>query len=447
MSKVYISFLGTNDYLPCIYYRDKEGFQCENVRFVQEATIRYACSDWTSDDRILIFTTGEALKKNWRNNGHVDHKTKRCLVRTGLKECIACVGLQSQVMRVEIPEGKSEEEIWEIFNIVFESLEKGDEVIFDITHAFRSIPMLAIVILNYSKVMKNVALRGVFYGAFEVLGSIYEAKEKPLAERRVPIFDLTTYDQLLDWTVAVDRFVEAGDASLIDTLARSGLKQILTESKGRDGSATAIRDIGATMKTFCVAMATCRTEEIKQSAIKLKSQITQCPDTGLLPPFKPLFRMLGKQIETFKGDNLLDGIAAAEWCLQHNLVQQGATILREVMITYLLYTNGRDVNDSDEREYAAYAISEAFRRVTEPDLIKPQEEAAGAATQKIDLYRRILDEKPRLVKIWGRLARVRNDLNHAGYVNDPMRAVKFSSQLPELIEGVKSVIMPSFTCK
>lgn len=39
---------------------------------------------------------------------------------------------------------------------------EGDEIIFDITHSFRSIPMLAITIMNYAKVLKNCKLKEVY---------------------------------------------------------------------------------------------------------------------------------------------------------------------------------------------------------------------------------------------------------------------------------------------
>ena len=72
MARVYISFLGTNDYLTCTYfYKDNE---MQNVRFVQEATLNFFCSQWTSEDRILIFATGDAYEKNWLDNGHKDRK-------------------------------------------------------------------------------------------------------------------------------------------------------------------------------------------------------------------------------------------------------------------------------------------------------------------------------------------------------------------------------------
>jgi len=55
MAKLYLSFLGTNDYIPCVY--EQNNSRIENIRFVQEATIRLNCMDWSKNDRVIIFTT------------------------------------------------------------------------------------------------------------------------------------------------------------------------------------------------------------------------------------------------------------------------------------------------------------------------------------------------------------------------------------------------------
>ena len=59
MSKIFVSFLGTNPYMECNYcFGDKK---VANVRFVQEAMIRMFRDAFGHDDRILIFLTCEAL--------------------------------------------------------------------------------------------------------------------------------------------------------------------------------------------------------------------------------------------------------------------------------------------------------------------------------------------------------------------------------------------------
>jgi len=183
-SRLYLSFLGTNNYVPCIYWLGTKDFK--NVRFVQEATIELECRNWGPDDRIRIFTTEEAHKKNWLDGGHFsDHGAPL----DGLKSCIGKLNLKASVQNVSIPDGKDETEFWSIFDKVFEEIHTGDEIVLDITHALRSIPLLANAVLNYSKVLKGISIRRIYYGAFEVLGPVEKVKQLPLEERRARILD------------------------------------------------------------------------------------------------------------------------------------------------------------------------------------------------------------------------------------------------------------------
>jgi CRISPR-associated Csx2 family protein len=50
--------------------------------------------------------------------------------------------LGDSVEFVPIPEGRSEQELWEIFDRVASAVDEGDTILLDITHAFRSIPMI-----------------------------------------------------------------------------------------------------------------------------------------------------------------------------------------------------------------------------------------------------------------------------------------------------------------
>ncbi len=145
MAKVFLAFLGTYDYLPCTYVAAPG--EVAGVRFVQEATLQLFCQDWGEGDRILILTTEEARRKNWVDNGHLDPDGNP-LRRVGLERRLGGLGLRPPVRRVPIPEGRDEGEIWQIFQALSEQLEEGDEVVFDITHALRHIPMLALAALS-----------------------------------------------------------------------------------------------------------------------------------------------------------------------------------------------------------------------------------------------------------------------------------------------------------
>jgi len=121
--KVFISFLGTNNYTPCVYSYGSS--RSSAVEFVQSALTEMFCTNWTKEDKVLVFITKEAEEKNWvklQQEWHVD---------------------TSITKGVFIPSGKNEEEIWQIFQIIYDCLEKSDELYVDITHSFRSIPLLA----------------------------------------------------------------------------------------------------------------------------------------------------------------------------------------------------------------------------------------------------------------------------------------------------------------
>ena len=434
MSHVFISFLGTNDYLPCTYYHNEQ--ECTNIRFVQEATLSIFCRDWEKDDKILIFTTAEAFQKNWKDNGHEDNKTKEKLERKGLKRCIEDKSLQSRINRVKIPEGKSEEEIWQIFEIVYEQLNTGDHVVFDITHAFRSIPMLAIVILNYAKVMKNVVIDGIYYGAFEVLGAISEAREMARDTRRVPILNLTPLVQLMEWSIAIDRFIGSGDAKLVGKLADESVSQILSETEGKDEIAKTIRKIAQNVHYFSKAITACRGQDIVPATDALKRNINQLESFEIVKPFKPLFERVKDQTKRFSGDVVLDGIQSARWCCEHNLIQQAFTILQETIKTwFLLQTNG-ELQDIHQREAVNKAVYIFLSKAPEAEwrIESPSEKNLITALLSF------LQDKKELARIFRDLSNYRNDLNHAGYNKNPMSADKFKDKLQQAIERLAILI-------
>ena len=184
--KVFISFLGTNNYVECCYSNDEH----YPVRFIQETLIRETCKDWTTNDHIYIFCTTDAETRNWVDNGQ--DGTTDDIEKIGLESRLNGLKLSVPFEKIWIPEGFLEDDIWAIFDTVYKNLQKDDEIYFDVTHAFRSIPLFSTVLFNYSRFMIGTTVVSIKYGAFEKLGSAFEVKKKPLKERGVaPIVDLT----------------------------------------------------------------------------------------------------------------------------------------------------------------------------------------------------------------------------------------------------------------
>ena len=130
------------------------------------------------------------VEKSKIDNWETPAQAKNYLVKrgerdtyTGLKKVLEKNKFPFEVKDIKIPNGDYEEEIWEIFESVYNVLKDGDEVYFDITHAFRSIPMLVMVLINYAKFLKNIKVKSITYGNWEARDS----------ENFAPIMDLITF--------------------------------------------------------------------------------------------------------------------------------------------------------------------------------------------------------------------------------------------------------------
>lgn len=432
MARVFMSFLGTNDYVPCNYYIDRpEPMKIENVRFVQEAIASFYCREWTPDDRILIFTTMDSERLNWLDDGHEDRATKAKIPSEGLFKRLSKLKLKAGVHAVKIKEGLSEADIWEVFQTVYESMNDEDEVIFDITHAFRSIPMLAIVILNYAKVLKNINITGIHYGPFETLGKVEDVKKKDVTERDVPILDLSAFDSLLDWSFGVERFVTSGDANRLSQLMKSHIKPVLADSKGHNPFAKNLDKIGKGLNKFSNIIATCRACDISTQVQFNKKHIAQYQDSDLLPAFKPLIEKIDQGFVSFNGDPVNDGIEASKWCLKHNFIQQGLTLLLETMISHIVIkAEGAYLNQKD-RETAARLAQGVFKELRrEPsrsgDPVEPSMEFVSNVTG-------YLRANTNFTLNIGNLGPIRNDINHGGYREGANKPENFSLFLSEYI--------------
>lgn len=439
MARVFISVLGTTDYQKCTYcFENKKGLP--DVRFVQEAMIERFCRHWTTEDRILVFVTESAKKLNWEDNGHKD-KQGVSLEREGLKIRLTRLRPTAPVETIDIPEGKSEKEIREIFQKLHANLNAGDEVIFDITHSFRSIPMLALVALHYSKVIKRVRLTGIYYGAFEVLGSQREVEQMPLEKRLAPVFDLTPFDNLLDWTVAIGVFLRSGNAALATQLAEHQAQRVLREKKGADLDAQHLRKVAGLLSIFSKDITTCRGLKITRDVGDLKRVIQESRNSCQDSPFSPLLELVEKSLEDFSGQDVMDGIRAAEWCAQHNLVQQGYTILRESLITYVCHKHGIDPTEREGRETVTDDIGADLKMLREYNRDSKQKKL-GATPQRA-FCSAVFGDNLELLRVYQRLFMVRNDINHAGMRKGAQPADTLIRELQELTKETNRLLFAS----
>ncbi len=432
MARVYLSFLGTNDYVECHYVL--HGQKSPLVRFVQEAIIGLCCAGWSKEDRLVFFLTTDAARHNWEDGHFMDLQGRP---KPGLRSCLQAMKLAPTIQPVMIVEGKNEADIWQFFQTVLQQIKPQDQVIFDITHAFRSIPLLAMVILGYAQVIKNIKIEGIYYGAFEVLGSVQAVRQLPPEQRLAPIFDLTPFSALLDWTMAIDCFLSTGDARRVCELAQTQVRPILKETKGQDQEAQAIRRLAGLLENFTKNVGTCRGQEISQNAVALQQALNVTAYPDLLPPLKPLLYQLHKKMQGFSGEVVKDGLQAARWCLEHNLIQQGLTILQEFLITLFVTQGGFDPTSKTQRDLASQAAHIFCGNIPPEDWRPP------AANQReiVQQYLTYFQEHAELAKLFRNLTQPRNDINHAGFVG-PHSADALAGQLAQFIQQLEALTSP-----
>lgn len=332
--KVFISFLGTNNYVQCRY--DINGVVSAPVRFVQEALIEYWCKDWTEQDRILVFctskeTTGENGSKeiNWLDNGQsrVIEELEKTGLQHRLQDLQARIGLKAQIEEHDIEAGFSEEEIWSIFDTVYAKLQTDDQIYFDVTHAFRSIPLFSIVLFNYAKFMMDTRLVSIMYGAFEKLGPAYKVKEQPIEQRVAPVIDLTNIARLQEYNQIASSLTEFGKVKQ--------LKDVINSNR-ESASDQTIRNLGESISELDEYIATIDLKEIKNGKFirKFRSYYKNVKKKKLLvKPISNILDELYKETEDFVEESSYRNIEAAiNWTIKHDMLMQAYPLAEEYII-------------------------------------------------------------------------------------------------------------------
>ena len=309
---MFISVLGAGLYGKCKYV-DKD-FSSQNTFFVQTATLEYLnVKQWSKGDVGLFLLTDYAKRSNWdktitqrRNN-----VIQQDIVYKGLEKDIEELNLPIKIVPIPIPDGNSETEIWEIFTKTFSKLENGDELYFDVTHAFRFLPMLILVLCNYAKFLKKITVKSITYGN-------YEARNKAIDPNEAPIINLLPLTKLQDWTYAAGTYLDSGNVNK------------LVEMSG-----TNYADFAEKLKKTIADFHTCRGISIIESSnIKQIKTLMDSMDTSDLPPLKFVFDEIKADFNKYDDIlNVKNGYESAKWCYKNQLYQQAITILVETVIS------------------------------------------------------------------------------------------------------------------
>lgn len=311
---------------------------------------------------------------------------------------------------VDIPDGRNSAEMWLIFARLVSVVEDGDTLIFDITHAFRSIPFFVMLALAFLKsAYENVTIERVLYGEF---------KKDDVG----PIIDLTEFIKLLDWMSATDQFVGFGDSRALVRLVRDAA------AAGHDAPADrlAMRRFAAGLDDVSRTLQLNIPDKAMNAADTLLRALEQArePLQRRLPPFLPL----AERVEVAFKDIALAGdprdpagnwrALALErriiaWYLERQQLLQALAVAFEWLLSYIMALSGYEtLYSGPDRETVRRQVT-ALNKARDAEArgrslsAKLQQDVNAAANLGLVARDR------RLLGLYEEMANLRNGLLHA----------------------------------
>jgi hypothetical protein len=399
-----LTFLGTTEYKVTTYIL---GEQRHQTCYCAAALARFL-----RPERTLVVVTQGAREKHFE----------------ALADELCAV---TQPQEVLIPDGRAEAELWQIFRALTEHVPPRGALIADITNGFRSLPFLSFLALAYLRVAKEVQVQGVYYGA-------YEARN---AQNESPVFDLTPFVTLLDWTVATDRFARFGDARDLAALLRAGMppgqqmqhdltarqlgKSLKWAAEAMEGISLALR-LNRPFESMEQAQQLVRTLQEQHAHIE-----SQAPPFALLTEriaqaYRPLALEKPQALQS-RLDNLRIQGALVRWYMDKQQIVQAVTLAREWLISLLLYRlTDCTLDDRGMRRQIEDAISNVAERC------RPEAERRSPLATPFTEDVAALPQCAQLVEVWTRLSALRNDLAHAGMRPDASNSRSILKQAEEV---------------
>jgi len=113
---------------------------------------------------------------------------------------------------LEIPFGLNDQEQNEILKIISKEISEQSEIYFDFTHGLRHIPFFATLAIFYLKQVKNVKIKGIYYGALELTSS---------ETKKTPVISMKNALKTIDWINAITIAEKTGNYLMISELVNN----------------------------------------------------------------------------------------------------------------------------------------------------------------------------------------------------------------------------------
>ncbi len=348
----------------------------------------------------------------------------------------------ADVRPVVIPDGRSIDELWQIFQQVVDAIESNETVIFDLTHGFRSLPFLSFLAVAYLRKVKDINLQGVYFGNFD-------AGDKSVSPPRTPVIDLTLFTGLLDWMVAADLFVRFGDARDLADLLKKQHNRIKPDPRNADRAEMSawnnlpVRTVASQLDNITQALRLVRPADALDASAQIRDQLREAiqsidalaqPFTLLtdqvLESFSPLALSRADQ-QKYPVRTLQTERDLIMWYLDRNQTFQAVALAREWLVSWVMVQlgKGEQLLNKSEREQVEHDLGEALQQRRRKLIVNEQARLHLNNVPSINV----------VVDLFGQLGNLRNDLMHAGKRPNALSAQKVEQQIQKLRERIVSL--------
>lgn len=409
-----IAFLGTGKY-------DETTYVWNELRKTTRFSV-CACVDFLKPDEIIVFLTKEA-----RENTFADFK-------------VEMIPFSGVIKDIDIPLGATQEELWEIFNTINDAVAEGEEVAMDVTNGQRSLPMLALLTAAFMKTARDISVKHLLYGAFDV-GSTQ-------GQGVTPMFDLSAMLGLLDWSVAADRFIRSGDSRDMGALLKDFSAQVKKDGNYERSAiqrALPLEDAAHSLNRATDALFLLRPYSAMREIDILKKNFRRIFDSRMSEnQMSPLYRLLEKidrsysklgNAEPEKEDAAAETLDQERqlifWYHEHGHLMQSISLAREWLISWVMYRDGKlNLLDRKLREDCEKRINDFTHN--------------EQSWQSTDFIGAFMNGKT-FHDLWREVTNIRNDIAHAGKNYHPNEADALIRRINKQIQVIQGMDLPTET--
>jgi len=414
--KILVGFLGEGRYDETKYYIEDEN-NYKNTKYILEAL-----KEFVKPDKIIVITTETAKEKKIENIGiPIIDDVKNHL---------------GEIEILTIPEGKDIENQKEIFRRIVKFFEEYKDASFhvDVTHGFRYLPFIFFTSFVYLKNIYDINIEKIYYGNFE------RGKEY------TPIIDLSYLLDLVNWSSSVYLFNQRFDAEALS----KAIVSTKVNTREKSERPTNLPKLGNALSSFSNEFLNVRpikianiATDIKEKISKSKEEIKKWAD-HLLPLFDRLaeedFRKLSlENPETLDKENLRYQLNLIKIYVDKNLLLQAILLLREFMISYIIYAINEQEKwiDHNFRESVSGALNALYKSAS-----KHNSEETSQNQNVMDVLQKVkkVEDIGGFINHWNRIIEYRNIFAHCDMKkNTPQNLKDFSRDIKEILAYIEKL--------